>query len=400
LKPLWPRILLAVLLAASPSPVWAQAGWFVLPSFGVTEEFDDNIFSDTSGMRSDFITRFSPKLEAGYRSTPLTLLGSYVFDAEVYARTPELNEATARQVARLDFHYLPTRLLKLDMDVNYTETDKPAEDEVVTEVGRRRVTQLRILPSVSYQFGPLTSGDASYFFRERVASKRRASRKGVTKTTEVTHTTQQTQLKLSHQFTPLDTGTVGYRVTLFESEEQARNVTTQESDATSHTPTIGWSRRLAKETVVTLQGGPRVTDGAVDPEVAARIEHRFKWALVSLDYSRSEAGVINPAGPVASIETLSGSVQFEPLKSLEVRLTPSMQKTSREEDPDTTRTTSREEERETTVYRLRTGVKYRLTKWMSARAEYLFRYQEKGSEELTRNIFSIGLDFDYPVRVD
>jgi len=394
LKPLWPRIFLAVLLAGSPSPVWAQAGWYVLPSFGVTEEFDDNIFGETSGksgIRSDFVTRFSPKLGAGYQSTPLTLLGSYAFDAEVFARTPELNAATARQVARLDFHYLPTHLLTLDTKVNYTETERPTEDEVVTEVGRRRVTQLRILPSVSYQFDPLTSGDASYSFRQRAVSKRRATNKGVSQTTELTHTTHQTQLKLTHQFTPLDTGTVGYRVTLFESDE---------SDATSHTPTIGWTRRLAKETVVTLQGGPRFTDGAVDPEVMARLEHRFKWALVSVDYSRSEAAFINRTGPVASIETLSGSVQFEPLKFLEVRLAPSIQKISREEEFDTKPKTSREEERDTTVYRLRTGVKYRLTKWMSARAQYLFNYQEKGSDELTRNIFSIGLDFDYPVRVD
>ena len=391
MKPLWPRILLAVVLAASPSPVWAQAGWFVLPSFGVTEEFDDNIFGTPSGMRSDLITRFSPKLGAGYRSIPLTLLGSYAFDAEVFARTPELNTATARQVARLDFHYLPTHLLTLAMDVSYTETLKPTEEEIISEAGRRRVTQLRILPSVSYQFDPLTSGDASYFFRQRTTSKHHVTSKGVTKTTEITHTTRQTQLALSRQFTSLDTGTVGYRLSLFETDE---------SDATSHTPTIGWSRRLAKETVVTLQGGPRVTDGAVDPEVAARLEHRFEWARVSVDYSRSEVALINRTVPVGSIETLSGSVKFEPLQFLEVRLVPQIQKISREEELDTTRKTSREKDRETTIYRLRTAVKYRLTKWMSARAEYLFRYQERGAEDLTRSIFSISLDFDYPTRVD
>src|SRR5262249_6020461 len=102
-----------------PPMVWAQAGFYVTPSFSFSEVYDDNLFSTPShtqgGRQDDFISRFSPGIQVGYKSTPLTLLGSYSFDAEVFADHAERTTAQARQRASIDWQYLPSRLLTLSL---------------------------------------------------------------------------------------------------------------------------------------------------------------------------------------------------------------------------------------------------------------------------------------------
>src|SRR5438034_1869049 len=61
------------LTALTPGKVWAQAGWYITPSLSASEEFDDNIFSRVK-RESDFISRASPNLKAGYQSKPFSLL--------------------------------------------------------------------------------------------------------------------------------------------------------------------------------------------------------------------------------------------------------------------------------------------------------------------------------------
>src|SRR5262249_41415141 len=118
---------------AAPTQAWAQAaaqpaigavspGWYARPSFRISEEFNDNIFATSSGRDSDFVSRFSPDLELGYRSQPFTVLLSGGFDAEVYAENPQLNDAVAVKRAGLTLQYIPDRPLTLDLTVAYTES--------------------------------------------------------------------------------------------------------------------------------------------------------------------------------------------------------------------------------------------------------------------------------------
>ena len=107
---------LATVIAAAPAAALAQTGWVVLPSFTLAEEFDDNVFVSTTDPKSDFITRFTPGLQLGYRSEPFTLLVSSSIDAEIYVNNPELSDAANRKRAALEMKYLPFRLLTVSLE--------------------------------------------------------------------------------------------------------------------------------------------------------------------------------------------------------------------------------------------------------------------------------------------
>ena len=67
-------------LACSPALAYAQPrapGWYLIPSAALVEEYDSNIFGSRNDLTSDFITRLVGELTLGYRSQPLTVLGSY-----------------------------------------------------------------------------------------------------------------------------------------------------------------------------------------------------------------------------------------------------------------------------------------------------------------------------------
>jgi len=221
-------------------------------------------------------------------------------------------------------------------------------------------------PSAVYQFTPLTTGSAAYTYTHSTLEG------------GVANTTHGTQLNLSHQLTPLDTGRLAFRATVFESEGSATT--------TSYTPTLGWTRKVTPETTLSLSGGPRFSDGSVAPEVSARLDREFKLARVSLGYSRSEGFVVGQSGAVKT-ETYSGSVNFEPLKSLLVAVVPAITKISGGSTSDTT------------IYGLGATASYPILRWLTARASYRFAFEEQRGGDILHNVFSLGLEASYPYRI-
>jgi len=371
---------LAIVLASGHAPAWAQAGWYLIPSFQLTEVFDDNIFGSTSGQRSDFISRFSPGLQAGYRSQPLTLLASTSFDAEVFANNPQQNDAMRGKHAGMNFKYLQILPLTLGLDVAYTETrslstltpiltpDVPAN---TLEFGRRRTTFLSASPSVAYEFTPLTSGTSGYSYTNTTLE-------GGT-----TNTGQQARLGLSHRFTPLDTGTFDYRLNVFEDSTS--------STTTFHALTVGWRRQLTPQTTVSVQAGPRFSGGTVSPDFNALLAHEFKMfdqrARASLGYSRSEGFVIGQAGSV-KIESVTGSIGVQPLQLLQMSLGGSFTRLSGGTSSDTT------------AYGVTAEASYQILRWLTARASYRFGLQDQNTGDIRHNVFSLSLAASYPIRID
>jgi len=375
-------------LASGHAPAWAQAGWYVIPSFQVTEVFDDNIFGTPSGQRSDFISRFTPGLQAGYRSAPLTLLANAAFDAEVFANTPEQNDATSSKRAGMNLKYLPIRPLTLGLDVTYTETrtlntlaqsltltpDIPAN---TLEFGRRQATALSAASSVAYQFTPVTSGTAGYSYTH-------TSLEG-----ESTNSVHQPSLGLSHRFTPLDTGSFDYRLSVFEDS-------TSSTTTITHAATLGWTRPLTPQTTVSLKAGPRFSGGTVSPEVSGFLGHEFKVfdqrARASLSYSRSEGVVVGQAGTVQA-QSVTGSIGFEPLRSLQVSLGGSLTKLSGSTGSNSTVS-------DTTTYGVTVDASYPILRWLAARASYRYSLQDQNTGNIRHNVFSLGLSATYPIRID
>jgi len=378
-------IVLAILLAGGYLPAWAQAGWYLTPSFQVSESFDDNIFGSPTNRQSDFVSRFSPGLEAGYRSEPFTLLAGGGFDAEVFARNPELNDATSGWHGGLNLQYLPTRPLTLGLNVGYTETRSlptltqsltnltlanPLNPANTVQQGRQKSTVFSASPTLAYQFTPLTSGNSSYSYTHSTFEG------------GATNTVHGAQLSVSHQVTRLDTGTLSYLLGVFESSGAPTEI--------SNAFTLGWTRQFTPQTTVSLQAGPRFSDGSVDPEIHASLAHQFKLfdqlARASLAYSYTQGFVVGQAGPV-NTQSLSGSLGFEPLRSLLVTVGSGVTRFSDGTGVDTT------------TYGVSAGASYQVLRWLTARATYSFSYQEQSTGNIPRNVVSVALEMAYPMRL-
>jgi hypothetical protein len=356
----------------SPTAASAQAGFYVTPSFGIAELYDDNIFYTPSPRQSDFITRFSPGIQAGYQSTPLTLLGRYTFDAEVYADRSELNDAQVRQEASLDFRYLPDPTLTLSTKAAFLKTQTPQELNVTTGVaaGRARARRYTANPAVTYRYDPLTSGTAEYrITRDEILGG-------------VSTDTHDLTLDLDRRITPLDTALLGYHFTGFVFDNDS---------STSHAVTVGWRREFTPLLSVTLRGGPRFNDdGEVAPEVSGTIRYRLRRGELSLTYTRSQTTAIG-IGRSVDTESVSGTATYDVLPELTLRARPSF-----------VRGVS-STENVATVYRAELDATYRFTTWLSLIASYQFTHQggllTGGTEKIIHNVVLLQLVVSYPYRV-
>lgn len=362
----------AVLTVVAPVAALAQAGFYLTPSLRLSEEFDDNVFVTSSGQRADLITRFTPGVEVGYHSEPFTLLARSSFDAEIYADNSQLDDAAARKYAALEFKYLPYRLLTLSLDAAYIDTTTPTglTGAAGVQLARSHATELVAVPIAAYQ---LTARD---LLKLRYSFSRDTLEGGPT------FYVHRIEPSVAHQFTAIDTGLLSYRASVFQTEG-LRTVS-------SHAPTIGWSRQLTPVTSITLQAGPRfIDDGSVEPEAHGRLEHAFKVARVALDYLRTDGIRLGSSGPI-EVETISASVEMEPLKLLTVKVGPSY-----------TRSFGGVLERAPTirVYGIGMSAAYPINKWLTARAAYSFAYQQQDGPDIHHNLVTLSLEAAYPIRI-
>jgi hypothetical protein len=155
--------------------------------------------------------------------------------------------------------------------------------------------------------------------------------------------------------------------------------------------TLGWSRQLTPQTTVGVQGGPRFSGGTLNPELNGFLVHQFKMfdqrAQASLGYSRSESFVIGQAGSV-NTESVTGTIGFEPLRSLTMNLGASFTRFSGG-------TTS-----DTTAYGVNADASYPILRWLAVRASYSFGFQDQNTGGIRHNVFSLGLTASYPIRID
>lgn len=383
-------LLISLLMVATLAPAaWGQqeAGWTVTPSLALAEVFDDNIFSrgKGSGRSSDFITRFTPGLEAGYYSIPFTLLARYTFDAEVYARHQELNKAQLRQTASGEFRYLPIRPLVLSLTGSYRRTQTPQDLNVTTgiESARSRARSYNVSPSFSYEIDPLTTINGLYSFTDD-------KRTGGTKTD--THTAT---IDLKRRLGRQDTGGVAYTYRHYRFDQQEVISSTEGSTTKSHVGSLIWSHEFTPLTSVTLQGGARFSEGDTNPEVSATIQHRLRQGQLSFTYARSQTTAIGQGGTIDT-ESFSASASYQPTRFLSVSATPSYYRND-------------QQNRESKVYGIGLNATYHVTKWLNLVCSYRFTFQDgtfdeatggNTSQDILRNVGFLQLVVSYPYRLD
>jgi hypothetical protein len=353
--------------ALTPGAAWAQAGWYITPALSASEEFDDNVFSQTSQRESDFISRLSPSFKAGYQSKPLTLLISGGIDVEYFAEHPDLSGVANRKRAGLEMQYAPELATTIGLAAAYAETETPAELQPQTgiELGRRTTRLWSLSPSLSHRFNTRTSGEASYAYHEITSPG-------------FTSVAQQAQLGISSLLSRLDTGRLRYTLGIIDAGP---------TSTTSHALTVGWVSKLSHDTVLSIDAGPRLSDGALQPEVSGTLSHRFKSGQVSLTYQRTETVVIGQAG-TAETNSVLAALGLSLTRRLQMNLGAGFSDTTANLGADVL------------VYRASASLSYRLTKWLGISANYRFTRQEQTGPPLTHSIFSISLDAVYPIRMD
>jgi hypothetical protein len=340
----------------------------------VGEVYDDNLFSTPTRRRADFISRFSPALEAGYRSAPLTLLARYGFDAEIYAQHPELNDAQARQEASVELQGRPTPTLRLALTGAFLETQTAGELNVETglSAGRVRAQRMSLATSAGWQLGPRTEATAE----------------GETADDEVaggiSTRTYTAGVRLERELTPRDAGRVGYtfRRFVFDGAETR----------TAQAALVGWRHVFTPRTSLLLDAGARLSDSSVSPEVSASLRHRLQRGELSLTYVRTETTAIGQVGTLTA-ESVTALAAWEARRSLRFRAAPGIFRTEQAGF-------------EAMVYGLNLEASYQLTRGIALEATYGFTLQRGSTAattppdpEIARNIVVLRITFGSTYRL-
>ena len=282
-------------------------GFYVTPSLSVGELYDDNLFFSPTDRKQDFFTRTSPGIQAGYQSTPLTLLGGYTFDSEVYSKHPELTTTQMRQQTLVELKAMPTRPLTLSARGTFAKSRVPWEFNTFTGTAISRIQSDRLAfdPSIAYQFDPLARATGDYTYsKDRIKNS-------------ITIDSHILRLGLDRQITPSDSVGPGYIGRHFEF----LGVGSQ----TSHAFTLSWTRKLTPLTALTLRAGPRFTEGSLDdqPETLAYLYHRLTRGSISLTYANFQTTIIGQP-QLARTESLGGAATYELLPYLRVTIGPAV----------------------------------------------------------------------------
>jgi len=290
-----------------PNPVRAQEGFQLRPSLTTTQVHDSNLFSTPSDRVADFVTRVTPVIESEYRSTRWTLKGRYTFDAERFAEHPELSSAGARRHALAGVEYRPTRRWTLTADGERSSTQTPGDLTLLTGLAltRARADRVAAHSSITRQLDRLTTGTIDYTFTEdRLAGA-------------IEIHTHAATVGADHHISSRDIMKVKSSVYQFAFGSHDEGSLT----ATSLALTLGWTRALARDTEIAVDGGARATNGAIAPELSGGIRFRFDSGSVSFAYARTQATIIGLAG-TADTQSATATAAWSPRRWLEIAAAP------------------------------------------------------------------------------
>jgi hypothetical protein len=377
LHSLLPMCLMMLLLALlgtvwRPDAAWGQAGVYAKPWIAYGEEFDDNVFNDTAQRKNDVVMRFTPGIEFGYRSEPFTLLGSYDFDAEIFAKNTQLTQAQARQRGGLRFEYKPTRLWTLGFVSEYLETERPEDLNTTTGITgeRGRSRGYHFDPTFTYHFNALTTATARYSFSR---NERPQGVVGVVDTTDTRNDEHSAELELARAITSRDKGTISYGFRHFVTNGAPSDELNSDTNdkSSSHILSLGWIRQLSSVLTLSLRGGPRISKGDVEPEVEGSLSRRFQRGEMMFTYGRTQNIAVGRSGPVET-ESYLGTASYQVLPRLTVRANPAYYVNDGENS-------------KTKVYRLDLNAAYAINSWLSLQGSYRFSYERESSHASSSN---------------
>jgi hypothetical protein len=300
----------------------AQGPVHVSPVLGISQMYDTNPFLATSNPQADFVTRVSPGVETVYRSSLVTLLGRYTRDIERFDAHPELSSADARARAAIDATYHPSRRLALAGGVEWSTTHTPGELNGETGLTLTRAAARRIAThsSVVRQFARGTAGTIDYTFTgDRLGEGFRMRNHTATFGAE-------------RRLSPRHTVTTGYRIQRFVFRpEPASGTATVDAlgpaeTMSSHTLSLGWAYAVTRQARLSIDAGPRVTNGSPAAEVSASIQFQIRPFDLALGYGRRQTTILGVPGP-AGTQSVTASAGWT-ARALHVQVSPAFYQTA------------------------------------------------------------------------
>jgi hypothetical protein len=326
----------------------------------------------------------------------------------VYADNSDLNNAARNQRGDLTLRHRPERRLTLNLEADYRRTDRilgvlpagvaldpdapqPVEgdrtgapgapeppppaapdpdpvgpDITAVDFGRRVTTVLSVAPGVTYELTPRTVLEGDYRFRTVDVS-------GAPRQTE-----HSVELWAHRQLTRLDRGSVRYRLRHFEFD-----------DRESHVLTVGWSRVVTPRLTAALHAGPRIADdGDAGVEAWAQVRYRYREALVTLRYTRTDEIVVGQSGAQV-VDRVLARARWRPRRALVGTLSGEIHRVSADGSGDIT------------VYHVTAGLAYRINRWLTARAGYRLSLQhDDGPGDIVRHAVLVSLELEEMFRLD
>ena len=269
-----------------------QQGRYVVPMLGLRQSFDDNLFL-TARPESDFITRASVGVQAGYRSAPFAIdaLGSQAGDR--FESHPSLNTSRARTHGQLTFRYSPNRRLSLNGTGVYLETQTPSELNELSglAVGRLQGRRIGALPWVEFRFSEFSSVMASYSLSKDTLDGRISDTyAGALSFDQRVSRRDALHLRYERRFFHFE-GEFG-----FPGEGNAVVMEFVDERSRADVATLGWTRELDDRTLLLLRAGPRFAQGRVAPELLATLKRRTKHGRLDVAWSKGQATALGRLG--------------------------------------------------------------------------------------------------------
>lgn len=304
------RFVLALVLlydVIRPGAARAQEFFRASPVVGIAQVYDSNLFSSPSDRHGDFITRVTPGLEFEYRSKRWTLSDHYTLDIERFDRHSELNGTDARQHAVTSVEYRPTRRLALAAGAELSKTHMPGELNAATGLTFTRAAARRITAysAIRRQLDRVTVGTVEY----RITEDRLVG--------GVDSRTHAATVRAERRISSRDALSVGYHAdqSVFGFDEAAA------SAATSHAVSIGWTRAIARQARLSIDAGPRITNGSPASDVSTSVQYRISSIDLSLAYTRTQTTIIGLT-EMARTRSVTASAAWSLRRLLEVRVSP------------------------------------------------------------------------------
>jgi hypothetical protein len=368
----------------------------LVPSIGISEEYNDNVHSDNQNRESDFITHFSPTIMLSVNRPTYQLNAGYSFSAALYAKGTLPNEAFQSQNFIGGGSWKVTQGLTLSAFDSFAY-NKDASNLVAVQgfsVGQQESLSNTFSPSMSWQATPLNTLGVGFTYSVlRFLGGGNASDSD----TYGLHT------GLSHAFTLRFSGNIGYGFTYLHFPEcvVVGQQCIDQPDSYTHTPTIGFSYQLTPTLSTAINGGAAVTQRGgrtdVSPAGSASLVQQFSFGSASLNYNQ---GVSVAGGFGGSNNTLSASgllTLSTLLRDLLVVLGPTYTRS----DPLVSQASGQLSLWSVT---LDLGATYQIASLVSAYGRYTFFLQRSGgsstSAAVDQNRVRFGLQFGYPINFD